>query len=520
MRLNRGLAITLRHVAGALQVKNSDRRIIRKRKARVVRRLVNELRPGEGRQPVLGGQLPRYEMSDRVTATKAGGVGAIHALVRRLGLPQAIDEKLHLLKRHQPYHESDHVLALAYNVLVGGTRLQDLDSVREDEALMNMLGARRLPDPTTAGDFLRRFDEKSIGDLQSLVNAVRVKVWNRQPKAFRSRAVIDADGTVAGTTGEKKFDMDFNYHKKVWGYHPLLVSLANTREPLFLVNRSGNVPSHQGAAAVLDEAIALVSPVFDSVLLRGDTDFSLTVNFDRWSEQGVAFVFGFDAHPNLVALANEVSASKWRRFRRPPRWEAESSRDKRPHVKEQLVEEKGWKNLVLKAEHITEFAYQPGKCRRPYRMIVLRKKIDEKRGQKVLFERYRYFFYVTNDADLTAEQVVRESNQRCDQENLIAQLKSGIEAMRMPVHDLVSNWAHMVIASLAWTFKAWFGLTLPRSQDRHEIVRMEFRRFLNAVILIPAQVLRTGRRRVVRLLAYGKLIRLLFRSMQTTATLT
>jgi len=501
-------------------VKDSDRRIIRKRKARVTRRLANKLRPGDGLRPVLSGELPRYEMSDRVTATRAGGVGAIHALVRRLGLPQAIDERLHLLKRHQPYHESDHVLALAYNVLAGGTRLQDLDWLREDEALMKMLGARRLPDPTTAGDFLRRFAEKDIDELQSLINEKRVEVWKHQPKAFRARAVIDADGTVAGTTGEKKFDMDFNFPKKVWGYHPLLVSLANTREPLFLVNRPGNVVSHQGAAAVLDEAIALVAPVFESVLLRGDTDFSLTVNFDRWSEQGVAFVFGFDAHPKLVALADEVPESKWRRFRRPARYEAESSREKRPPVKERLVEEKGWKNFVLKAEHITEFAYQPGKCRRPYRMIVLRKKIDEKRGQEVLFERYRYFFYVTNDPDLTAEQVVGESNERCDQENLIAQLKSGIEALRMPVHDLLSNWAYMVIASLAWTFKAWFGLTLPRSQDRQKIVRMEFRRFLNTVVMIPAQVLRTGRRLVVRLLAHTPLIRLLFRSMQATATLT
>jgi len=520
MGLKSGLPITIRLTTGALQVKDSDRQIIRKRKARVTRRLVNRLRPGDGDRPVLSGQLPRYEMSDRVTATRAGGVGAIHALVRRIGLPQAIDERLHLLKRHQPYHESDHVLALAYNVLAGGICLQDLDLLREDEALMSMLGARRLPDPTTAGDFLRRFDEQDIERLQSLVNEKRVEVWKRQPKAFRERAVIDADGTVAGTMGEKKFDMDFNYPKKVWGYHPLLVSLANTREPLFLVNRPGNVVSHQGAAAVLDDAIALVSPVFESVLLRGDTDFSLTVNFDRWSEQGVAFVFGFDAHPKLVALANEVPESNWRRFRRAPRYEADSLRRKRPPVKEQLVEAKGWKNLVLKAEHITEFAYQPGKCRRPYRMVVLRKKIDEKCGQTVMFEQHRYFFYVTNDADLTVEQIVCEANQRCDQENLIGQLKSGIEALRMPVHDLESNWAYMVIASLAWTFKAWFGLTLPRAQDRHKVVRMEFRRFLNTVVLIPAQVLRSGRRLVVRLLGITPLIRLLFRSMQATATLT
>ena len=97
------------------------------------------------------------------------------------------------------------------------------------------------------------------------------------------------------------------------------------------------------------------------------------------------------------------------------------------------------------------------------------------------------------------------------------QRKTGV---RNPVHDLLSNWAYMVIASLAWTFKAWFGLTLPRSQDRKEIVRMEFRRFLHTVVLIPAQVLRTGRRLVVRLLAWTRLIRLLFRSMQSTATLT
>ena len=152
-------------------------------------------------------------------------------------------------------------------------------------------------------------------------------------------------------------------------------------------------------------------------------------------------------------------------------------------------------------------------------MIVLRKEIDEKRGQQVLFEQHRYFFYVTNDPDMGAEQVVREANERCDQENLIGQLKSGIEAMRLPVHDLVSNGAYMVIASLAWTFKAWFGMTLPRAQDRKEIVRMEFRRFLQTVMLIPAQVLRTGRRTITRLLTVTPLIRLLFRSMQATRAL-
>ena len=464
----------------------------------------------------MSGRTPSFEMADRTIATKAGGLAAVHTMARRLGLPKAIDERLELLKRHQPYHESDHVLTLAYNYLAGGTGLQDLDLLREDEALMNVLGARRLPDPTTAGDFLRRFGEKEINEFQALVNGIRVGVWQHQPKAFRRRAVIDADGTVAGTTGEKKLDMDFNYHKKTWGYHPLLVSLANTREPLFLVNRPGNVPSHKGAAAVLDEAIALVAPVFDEVLLRGDTDFSLTVNFDRWTEQGVKFVFGYDAFSNLVQIANELSPAEWHRLERPQKYQSDTSRRRRVNVKEERVVEKEWKNKVLLGEELAEFEYRPTKCSRSYRIIVLRKEIEERKGQTVLIKNYRYFFYVTNDPDLTAEEVVWESNDRCEQENLIGQLKSGVKVLSLPTHDLMSNWAHMVIAALAWTLKAWFGLTLPRSQDRRRVIRMEFRTFLNSVVLSPAQVSRSGRRLVVRLLAYSSMIRLVFRSMEAS----
>jgi len=260
--------------------------------------------------------------------------------------------------------------------------------------------------------------------------------------------------------------------------------------------------------------------VFDSVLLRGDTDFSLTVNFDRWTEQGVSFVFGYAAYANLVQIANELPAGEWSSLERKPRYEAETSRARRENVKEKRVIEKGWKNQVLLGEEFAEFEYQPTKCSRPYRMIVLRKEIEERRGQAVLITNYRYFFYVTNDPDLTAREVVREANERCDQENLIAQLKSGVHALNSPAHDLISNWAYMVIAGLALTLKAWFGLTLPRSQDRQKIFAMEFRSFLNWIVLIPAQVLRTGRRLIVRLLAYTPLARLLFRSMQSTATLT
>lgn len=261
---------------------------------------------------------PRVEMSGRVTATKAGGLASIHAMAQRLGLPGAIDGALQLLERHQPYHESDHVLSLAYSMVAGGTCLQDLDLLRQDEALLNMLGARRLPDPTTSGDFLRRFMAADIGALQAALNDIRVGIWKQ--------------------TG---------------------------------------------------------------------------------------FVWPVGRH----------------------------------------------------------------RCRRDRR----RNDGREEGGSRL--------------------QLPQEA------ENLIDQLKHGVKALNLPVHDLISNWAYMVIAALAWTLKAWFGLTRRRAEDRHAVVRMEFRRFLNSIVLIPAQVLRSGRRVIVRLLAYTDMVRLVFTSMKATRAL-
>ena len=123
-------------------------------------------------------------------------------------------------------------------------------------------------------------------------------------------AVIEADGTLVPTKGECKEGADFNY-KGEWGYHVLLVSLANTQEPLLLDNRSGNRPSSEGAAARFDQALALCRRAgFRRVTFRGDTDFSQTLHLDRWDEDWVRFVFGFDAHPTLVERAESLKKSR------------------------------------------------------------------------------------------------------------------------------------------------------------------------------------------------------------------
>ena len=257
---------------------------------------------------------------------------------------------------------------------------------------------------------------------------------------------------------------------------------------------------------------------FQRILLRGDTDFTQTKHLDRWDNAGdVHFLFGIDAMPNLKALADDLPAEAYSFLERPPRYAIKTApRQARGRIKPEIVKQRGFKTIHLLEEMIAEFKYRPVACDRDYRVIVLRKRLATDRGQLRLFEEYRYFFYITNDRDKTAEEIVSSANDRCDQENLIAQLKGGVHALTTPVNDLVSNWAYMVMGSLAWSLKAWWGLMLPeeargcspqrrqtRRRQKRDVVRMEFKRFVAGIVRLPCQIVRTGRRLVYRLLSYS-----------------
>ena len=450
-----------------------------------------------------GGKI-HYEVAQRTGAVSCGGLGAMHTLAQRLGLVQEIDAHLRLLKVHLPYHESDHVLNFAYNILAGGVRLEDLELRRQDEHYMNGLGAQRIPDPTTAGDFTRRFAPDDILTLQECINRTRQKVWAQQPEGFLTEAYVDVDGTIAGTLGECKGGMDMSY-KGIWGYAPLIVSLANTNEVLYLVNRPGNAASHRDSVPWIDRAIALVRPQAGSLTVRGDTDFTHTAHLDRWDAQGTKFILGMDAHAKVRGLAEALPAAAWHTLERLPRYEILTEPRPRPrNVKEQIVQEREYKNIVLVGEDVAELSYQPNQCDKPYRLVVVRKNLSIQQGEKALFDEVRYFFYITNREDLMVEQVVELAHQRCNQENVIAQLKGAVQAMRMPVNDLNSNWAYMVMATLAWNLKAWFALLVPDRAQGMELLKMEFRTFLQAILALPAQIVRTARRLIYRVLGYNR----------------
>ena len=473
--------------------------------------------------PMFSASNMKYDLADKTRGLACGGIGAIHMLARQSGLIDAIDRRLHLLKIHKPYPESDHVLNMAYNILCGGTCLEHIELRRNDEVFADALGAQRIPDPTTAGDFCRRFEAPDVEILMNIINDVRVGIWRGQPEEFFDLAIIDGDGTMAETTGQCKEGMDISY-KGQWGYHPLILSLANTGEPLYLVNRSGNRPSHEGATQRYNSAIDLcLGAGFKRALLRGDTDFTQTKALDDWHGRGVQFIFGIDAMPNLVDRAERLENKAWTPLKRKPKYTVKTEPRQRPrNVKEAIVRARGFENIRLRSEDVAEFDYAPGNCRRSYRIVVVRKNLTVECGEWALFDDVRYFFYITNNRTRTAASIVQWANGRCNQEKLIGQLKSGVRALDMPVDNLVSNWAYMVMASLAWSLKIWFALSLPEhgrwrkkyKSEKEKVLRMEFATFLNAFMRIPAQVIRTGRRIVYRVLAWNQWLDVFYRGVK------
>lgn len=290
--------------------------------------------------PVIGSNAIEYELSDRTQAINYGGISAMLKLAKHVGLVDAINKNVQLLKWHAPYHESDHVLAMAINVLCNGERLEHLERLRNDSAFLDAMGADSIPDPTTAGDFCRRFQQADIDLLMQAINEARINVWKQQDSSFFDQAIIDVDGVIVATTAQCKEGMDISY-KGTWGYHPLLFSLANTKE------------------------------------------------------------------------------------------------------------------------------VRPNACEKTYRMVVVRKNISKEQGEVRLIDEVRYFFYISNDLpSITSEEVVFGCNNRCDQENLIAQLSGGVRSLCAPVDNLLSNWAYMVMVSVAWKLKSWAALLIPEEPER------------------------------------------------------
>lgn len=453
------------------------------------------------------------EVDERSEVTPYGGLTLFSDFVRRFRVAQTIDANLSVLKLHLPYFESDHVLAQAANLYVGGTCIEDMANLQNSEAAVRLLGACRLPDPTTAGDFLRRFDDRvnrgSLEGLRSAVDELQGAVWKElSPRRGRRRvkrdvAVIDLDGHTKVVYGAKKEGADFSY-KGQWSYHPLLVSLAGTGECLAVKNRSGNLRSSDGAAEVLDGVLTRVDEYYEEKRVRGDSDFDRHDMRRVCEAHGAVFFFVGREFQNRPGIAASIPESQWRPFRtRVHRQRAERKKqdDYRPRRKKRnqrrrRARQRGYKEKTLVKQWVAEVPYtQPG-CDKTYRLVIRRRLIEHRKGQQHLFDEYEYRYVSTNaPSSWTARDVVDATYERCDQENVIEQMGSGLAAWRMPVAEFAGNCAWLEVARLAWNIGKWIAqLTMPA-----EVVRWEWKRFRQAYVYLAAQVIKRGRQIWIRL---------------------
>lgn len=263
----------------ARRKRRMEKRLPAARDGRFVRRM-------SGAPAVLNTAGWKYELADRAQAIVYGGVPLMPRVARASGLIDAMASTVPILQGRCPYYESDHALNLAMNALCEGTCLEHLERRRNDEAFLNAIEADSIPDPTTAGDFCRRFSGTSVRQLLDAIHRARLNVWRRQSKEFFDEALIGRDGTLTVTTGECQEGLDIS-DKGNWGDHPLVVSLANTGEVLSIVNRSGHRRSQEGAADEADRAIRLCREAgFQIIRLRGDTAFSQTELFENAASTG------------------------------------------------------------------------------------------------------------------------------------------------------------------------------------------------------------------------------------------
>ena len=468
----------------------------------------DELSWPEHRGPVLRHRKLHLEHDERPNVTNLGGLALPLALVRRYGMHRILDERVHVFKVHRPYHESDHIIAQALMLYAGGTCLEDMAMLQTDPAVLTMLDAVRTPDPTTSGDFLRRFEPD--GQLESLTTAIdeiQDKVWtdpkrwrwSRRPKKKPPLVMLYLDGHTEETYGQTHDGADFS-RKGKWSYGVLVLSLADG-ECVALRLRSGNLRSSNGAAEAVDEALPRLLVHYQKVLVVADSDYD-RVDLRRACERhGCYYAFVGRETENRPAIA--AACQNWRPFETRAHRLAEAKRRERKvkprrrkgNRRRCKATERGYTDLQLVHQLVGE-TEGPGGTR----LVIRKQNLESHEGpaeQRELWHRIRYRYIVTNlPPSWSAEDVIDQTYQRCDQENLIEGLGSGIAAWRLPVAEMRGNAAWLEIARLAWNLKVWLAhVALPE-----EVSRWEWKRFRRAFVDVAVQIVYTARQFHVRLL--------------------
>ena len=457
---------------------------------------------------------PRVVVQEHRGAPLLNGSGLviIRQLIERLGIAQAINAGLRLLRRHKPYAESDHILTLVYNLLSGGETLNDVNRLGDDPALLRVLGTEQVPHATTIGAFLARFkpkkndqEQRPLHTLREVIETVQQRAFALLPRQQRKVATLDWDSSNHEVYGEQKEGADFAYDK-TWCYNVLYATLAETGDVLYQDLREGNTYTSAGAAAVLPATIERVSEHFRQVRMRADSGFYDQEIVKICAQRQVEFFIVAKQYKNLLKAVHAIPEDAWKSFE--PKQMNKSDRTgkkrRRKENRKRTITLARRPNAWFKGKpQVASIRFRPATWDTSYRFVIKRTPIVDKDDQQLYLDdglrRYSYYIVVTNSQD-SATAVLRTAQGRGNQENLIKDFKHGLGLSHVPTGVLAANQAYFLIAALAWNLKTWM-LNLLRLGDG---AVMRCKRFLYLWISQAAVVAKSGRDTVVLRLPPGE----------------
>jgi len=388
------------------------------------------------------------------------GLSLFYAMAEILKIPKSLDEHVQVKQRDSGYPESEHILALAANAFVGGDFLDDLEALREDDAIKMAIGRKEIPDPTTAGDFCRRFSRGHILQINKAFAEIEHEVYKKRKDV--SDLTIDVDAKVHEVYGKKKQGAAKAYNG-VYSLQPMYAFADETDELLHVEVRSGN--THPGAKAVsyLKRLAKKIPSSIEKIYLRSDSAFYNREVVEFCEEKGWEFSITADQTAALLRAINTLAPDAW----------CQDTEDA------QIA--------------YGEFTYNPVKWKKGCRYLVRREREKEKQGQKALFEKYSYYVVVTNkEGEVKALMKTHAGRGRC--EKRIGQFTNEFLS-HLPLKEFMANWVYLLCAQLAYNLSLWIrDLVLPKGYRKKHIKRIR-----RTIGLIASKVISGGRQISLRI---------------------
>lgn len=401
-------------------------------------------------KPNLIGQAANFNILFRDSRFSShSGILLLREFIESLGVCELLDSELKVKQRARGYSESESVMGLVYNMILGGSCLSDLAVLRGDPGSMKLLGYEKVIAATTAGEFLRKFDLGNISDLGRCLLKLQEKVRGYQKG---DSCTIDMDASVYEQSSKLKEGTREAYNGEV-GYNPLFSFWAEESEILFSHLLSGNRRACAKGIWFLKQTLKRV-PKNGKLKLRADSEFYVWEFIEFCEKEGITYAISADKSVQMMERILQIKEEEWK------------------------------KSKKYKKVQVAEFRYKPTN-QKQRRFVVKRELAVDKKGRSF----YRYHCVVTNDEKTPSDDLIQWYMQRATAENLIKEHKTGFSLEKLPTRSFLANWAYLLIGQLAFNLVAWFKKMVLPKEYRNATVKTIRHRILN----LAGKIVSTGR---------------------------